>query len=131
MSRHGPEQRRAADQRGRSAEERAAELLEASGYTLLARRYRVRGGEVDLIAADPDGVLAFVEVKARAVGADALAAVGARQRARIVTGALTYIAETPERAASPLRFDVIAVDGTGALYHLADAWRPEGDYGAF
>ena len=106
-------------------------MLQAKGYTVLARRYRVRGGEVDLIAADADGVLAFVEVKARAIGADALAAVGARQRARIVTGALTYIAETPERAASPLRFDVIAVDATGALHHLADAWRPEGDHGAF
>ncbi|MCB9959170.1 MAG: YraN family protein [Rhodospirillaceae bacterium] len=131
MSGRVTERRRAADRRGRTAEERAAALLEAQGYTILARRYRVRGGEVDLIAADPDGVVAFVEVKARAVGADALAAVGARQRARIVTGALTYVAETPERAASPLRFDVVAVDGTGALHHLADAWRPEGDHGAF
>ena len=125
-----PDARRAAETRGRKAEDQAAALLERHGYRILARRFRVRGGEVDLIAQDPSGVLAFVEVKARAVGGDALAAVGARQRRRIETGALTFLATRPEGAGLALRFDVIAVDRRGTVHHVPDAWRPDSDPGA-
>ena len=126
------QRRRAAERRGRSAEDRAAAMLEVQGYVILARRFRVSGGEVDLIARDPGGVIAFIEVKARAVSADALAAVSAHQRGRILTGALTYVAQNAAAAgAAPLRFDVVAVDGDGRLHHVVDAWRPDGDPGAF
>ena len=35
------------------------------GYRIQARRYRTAGGELDLVAESPDGVLVFIEVKAR------------------------------------------------------------------
>ena len=45
-------------------EDRAAEFLEAKGYEITARRFRVREGEIDLVAAG-HGYLCFVEVKLR------------------------------------------------------------------
>ena len=53
--------------RGTRAERIAADALRASGYRLLARRWRIPGGEIDLIAEDADGI-AIVEVKARRGG---------------------------------------------------------------
>jgi putative endonuclease len=51
---------------GLAAEAAVAAWLEATGWTLLARRVRsVHGGEVDILALDRDGVLVAVEVRAR------------------------------------------------------------------
>src|SRR5262245_54109214 len=50
--------------RGAGGEETAREHLEALGYRILARNYRCRYGEIDLIA-DDHGVIVFVEVKTR------------------------------------------------------------------
>ena len=126
-----PAARRAADARGRHAEERAAAVLERRGCRVMARRFRARGGEVDLIVRAPGDILAFVEVKARTVGDDALAAVGPRQRRRIETAALAFLATRPDVAGLALRFDVVALDRHGTVQHLPDAWRPDSAPGAF
>lgn len=58
---------RPVDQRrglGRWGEDYAARHLEAAGYTLVARNWRCRGGEIDLIFRDGETVV-FVEVKTR------------------------------------------------------------------
>ncbi|MBS1700066.1 MAG: YraN family protein [Armatimonadetes bacterium] len=49
---------------GRTAEDRAASYLLSLGYTIITRNYRIRGGEIDLIALDGE-VLVFVEVRWR------------------------------------------------------------------
>lgn len=49
---------------GQSGEEMATQMLEAKGYRILERNYRCRFGEVDIIA-EAEGILVFVEVKAR------------------------------------------------------------------
>ena len=49
---------------GRLGEDKAAEFLLANGYKILARNYRIRGGEIDIVAFRR-GVLAFIEVKTR------------------------------------------------------------------
>ena len=49
---------------GKSGEDRAVAELQRRGYAILARRYRTRYGEIDLVA-DDDGTIVFVEVKAR------------------------------------------------------------------
>ena len=49
---------------GQAGEDAAAALLADQGYTIVERNYRTRMGEIDLIA-EEDGVLCFVEVKAR------------------------------------------------------------------
>lgn len=50
---------------GASGEELAAAYLTRKGWTVLARNWRCRGGELDIIARDPDGVTVFCEVKCR------------------------------------------------------------------
>lgn len=44
----------------------ACRILERNGYTILSNNFCVRGGEIDIIASAPDGVIVFVEVKLRA-----------------------------------------------------------------
>jgi putative endonuclease len=52
-------------QLGRDAEAAVARGLEVSGWRILARRWRVHEGEIDLVCLDPSGFLVAVEVRAR------------------------------------------------------------------
>jgi putative endonuclease len=95
---------------GKHGEDLAAEELERRGYEILARRFRTRCGEIDIVANDGD-VLVFVEVKAR--GGDecgtAAEAVTPRKQRKVVRMATAYLAahEVFER---PCRFDVVTVE---------------------
>ena len=53
---------------GESGEEQACRELRRRGYAILARRYRTRHGEIDIVARDGE-VLVFVEVKTRSTEA--------------------------------------------------------------
>ena len=90
-------------------EKLAAEELARRGYALLARRYRTRCGEIDIVA-DDRGTLVFVEVKARAdaeFGSAAEAVTPWKQR-RLARMARDYL--TRERVVDrPCRFDVVAI----------------------
>lgn len=102
---------------GRAGEALAQRHLEARGLRILARNYRVAhgrsrpGGEIDLVAVEPDGTLVFVEVRVRRgrLGGGAAASVGAAKQARLVYAARTWLAALPR--VPPCRFDVVAVDG--------------------
>lgn len=83
-------ERVAAFRTGLSAETRAAALLMAKGYRILARRFRTPHGEIDLVAKRRN-LLAFVEVKARATLDDAAFAVTPRQQARIINAAQAWL----------------------------------------
>lgn len=94
---------------GELGEKLACDELQRRGYAILARRYRRRGGEIDIIARDTTTVV-FVEVKARegsafGSGADAITA---RKRRRIVLIAQDYLFRH-RLAGHPCRFDVVAV----------------------
>lgn len=114
---------------GRAAESAAAQMLEHSGYRILRRNFRARGGEIDLVAED-GGTLAIVEVRYRAGGrfgggADSITA--GKQR-RIVRAARVLLAAEPALARLPARFDVVDVSGApGALdcRLIRDAFRLE------
>ena len=80
------------------------------GYEILARRYRTRTGEIDIVASD-GGVTVFVEVKARAgdeFGGGAEAVTRWKQR-RLTMMALDYLARH-RLEDTPCRFDVVTVD---------------------
>jgi len=113
---------------GRLAEMLCAMRLTLLGYRILARGYRVPVGEIDIVARRRD-TLVFVEVKARAVLEDALAAVAPRQRQRVMRAAEAYVATHPQLALLTTRFDVMIVLPWPHLrclwpLHLRDAWRP-------
>ena len=88
--------------------------LEAKGYRIIATRFRVREGEVDIVA-QRDGVVAFVEVKTRRGDAMGTAAeqVGARKAKRLLIAAEAFGQAHPELPAER-RIDVIAVDLDGS-----------------
>lgn len=83
------------------------------GYAILARRYRTRYGEIDIIARDGETVV-FVEVKARrdeAYGGGS-AAVTAWKQQRIARTATDFLARRGFLD-EPCRFDVVTVDFEG------------------
>jgi putative endonuclease len=94
---------------GNYGEDVACRELESRGYEILARRYRQRGGEIDIIARDGRTIV-FIEVKARDGSdfGDAVEAVTAWKRQRITRMAVDYLARM-RLSESPCRFDVVAV----------------------
>ena len=96
--------------RGEEAEELAARFLAGQGLEILARNYRTRFGEVDLVARD-GATLVFVEVRLRSWGAfgGAAGSVDGRKQRRIVAAARHYLARLGTEPAC--RFDVITLQG--------------------
>jgi putative endonuclease len=95
--------------RGREAEERAARYLEAHGQREVARNFRIRGGEIDLICRDGK-TLVFVEVRQRNRSdfGGAGASITAAKQGRIVFAARHYLMGKPE---CDCRFDCVLIDG--------------------
>ncbi|MET0969281.1 MAG: YraN family protein [Tardiphaga sp.] len=106
---------------GLSAESRAAALLLAKGYRILARRFRTPHGEIDIVARRRN-LIAFVEVKARALLDDAAYAVTPRQQARISNAAQGWLMAHPEHAEFDLRFDVVLIAPRHLPRHLIAAF---------
>lgn len=116
---------------GKTGEDLACGELERRGYAILTRRYRRRGGELDIIARDGP-TLVFVEVKARdghAFG-EAAEAVTRFKRRRIAQLALDYIAlnRLHDR---PCRFDVVSIhmdDGRPVVEVFQNAFDVAGSW---
>jgi len=108
---------------GLFAETLASWGLQLRGYRILARRYKTRGGEIDLIACR-GRVLAFVEVKARGNLPAALEAVSPRAQQRIAQAARYFIAQNAALADYEMRFDLIALAPPFYWKHLDNAFRP-------
>jgi putative endonuclease len=114
-------QRIAAFRLGLSAESRAAILLIAKGYRILARRWKTPFGEIDIVARRR-GTLVFVEVKARERPDDAAEAVTGRNQRRIIAAAELWLARNPADAAREIRFDVVLVTPGKIPQHIANAF---------
>ena len=106
---------------GISAESRAAAVLIAKGYRILARRFRTPHGEIDIVARRRN-LVAFVEVKARASLDDAAYAVTPRQQARIIAAAQVWLMAHPEHAGYDLRFDAMLIAPRRLPRHLMAAF---------
>lgn len=99
---------------GDAAEEAVARHLEAAGCRPLARRFRGRAGEIDLIVQDGDSVV-FVEVKKARSIAQAALRLGRRQMDRICLAAQEFVDELPGGMLTEMRFDVALVDVHGRV----------------
>jgi putative endonuclease len=118
----GPRRRRiAAFRLGLSAESRAAMLLIAKGYRIMAQRWKTPFGEIDIVARRRR-VLVFVEVKAHERADDAAEAVTERTKRRIIAAAELWLAHRPEDAQHDIRFDVILVTPGRIPRHIANAF---------
>jgi putative endonuclease len=122
MSRYAaPEKRKRAERRGRWSEWGAAMFLMARGYRILAMRYRVRAGEVDIIARRGE-VIAFVEVKARRDLMVAIDAVTFTSQNRIRAAGDHWLARQPDAARLSLRYDIVAIVPWTWPRHIEDAF---------
>lgn len=111
----------AAEKRGRGAETLAALWLRLHGWRILARRARVPGGEVDIVARR-GRTLAFVEVKARSTGTAAAFSLDAYRLRRVVVAA-ERLAPRYMRDGDELRIDAIFIVPRRLPSHLPDIWR--------
>ena len=127
----GGEQEGPADMRkkesGDQGEALTARFLESWGYAILARQWRCRFGELDIVCRSPDGVLCFVEVKRRGSGSIGLPRefVDERKQARLRKSAAMYLATCSDEG--PVRFDVAEVyeeiDGSLRVEYLEEAFE--------
>ncbi|HSG87736.1 MAG TPA: YraN family protein [Pseudomonadales bacterium] len=103
----GPRTR--AQQSGDAAERLAEQHLRRAGLITVARNWRCRLGELDLVMRD-GAALVFVEVRRRRPGRHGTAAesVGPRKQARLIRAAQSYLQTLS--AQPPCRFDVVAFD---------------------
>jgi putative endonuclease len=106
---------------GISAESRAAALLIAKGFRILARRFRSPVGEIDIVARRRH-LLVFVEVKARERLDDAAWSVTERQRARIIAAAEAWLADHPDPSIQDIRFDAMLVAPGRMPQHIPAAF---------
>jgi putative endonuclease len=100
--------RRKSYRRGHRGEWLAAAALMAKGFRILARRYRTRLGEIDLIARRGDLVL-IVEVKARPTLRAAMEAIARESERRIEGAADLWLSRQPDYGRLSVRFDMVAV----------------------
>jgi putative endonuclease len=98
--------------------------------TIVERNFRVRGGEIDIVARKGD-VIVFVEVRSREVpgfGTPEESVTPAKRR-RIVGAARRYLSKVPPSSWREARFDVIAIEGSGEraeLRHYPAAFDAKG-----
>jgi len=106
---------------GLSAESRAAMLLVAKAYRILARRWKTPFGEIDIVARRRR-TLVFAEVKARDNIEEAVEAVTERTKERIIRAAEMWLAHRPEDIHMEIRFDVILVAPGKIPKHIVNAF---------
>lgn len=104
---------------GMAAEDTAARAYIAMGGRVLARRWKVPEGEIDLVV-HLDGVIVFVEVKSRKTLAAAMAALRPAQQARLVACAEQYLAKYANLNTA-CRFDLAALDISGHIEIIKNA----------
>ncbi|MCX7024551.1 MAG: YraN family protein [Spirochaetes bacterium] len=109
--------------KGRLGEDAACAFLEARGWSVVARNWRTRTGELDAVAVRA-GELAFVEVKSvDAYGPEsAERTVGRTKRARIVETAQYFLARNRQYDGMSMRFDVVLVREGSECVHIERAF---------
>lgn len=110
---------------GHEAEAKAATMLEAAGFTVVAQRYKTKYGEIDIIARQDDLIL-IVEVKARPTLAQAMDAVSRTAMRRIENASDIWLADQPDYHLLSLRYDLIAVLPDSAPQHIEALFTADG-----
>lgn len=106
---------------GEAAEARIAQDYERRGFSIARRRWRGKGGEIDLIVRQGADVI-FVEVKSARDFATAADRLGVRQMERLYTAASEFLEDEPAGQLTGARFDVALVDRRGAFEIVENAF---------
>ena len=112
---------------GKLGEDAAANFLESNGYEIVARNFRIRSAEIDIIA-QIDNVIVFVEVKARSNIRHGLPseAVNLRKQKKIIEAAGVFL-QDENFCECACRFDVVEVYLRGELVeeinHIENAFE--------
>jgi putative endonuclease len=111
-------------EKGKAGEDLAARFLLEKGYQILARNYRFKRSEIDIIA-QKDNCLVFVEVKWRSTDAFGYPEefVNEKKAAKILEGADQYIYEANWNG--NIRFDIVAIrqiNGQTEVVQIEDAF---------
>ena len=111
---------------GQISEDRAAAYLMARGYVIRERNWRLGHKEIDIIA-QKEGILAFIEVKARKSSrfGEAIEAVTDQKICNLVIAANAYVRY--HRIDLPIRFDIIGITGEPGrqiVEHIENAFYP-------
>ena len=117
----------ARQQLGSEGESIACAELERRGYRIIERNYRIRNGEIDIVA-DDAGTVVFVEVKTKSSGdyGDPIEEVTPQKQQQIISMG-EYYATYCCRPNTPCRFDVVTVDFSAQpprITFYQDAFRP-------
>ncbi len=112
--------RQDAEARGRRAERFAATWLRLKGWRILAMRVRTAAGEIDIVARR-SGLVAFVEVKARATAAELDYAID-EYRLRRVAAAAEILSAKYAQPGDDIRIDVILIAPRHLPRHIENAW---------
>lgn len=110
---------------GVQAEKLAALYLKAKGYRILATRYRVVVGEIDIVARSGETIV-FIEVKRRQNLAEALHSLQPRQQARIIRAAEHWLAENELPLNTDCRFDMMVFSAYLVPHHVKNAFATDG-----
>jgi len=96
--------------KGYQAEQLAGHFLTKNGLDIIARNYRCKGGEIDLVCRDKNTVV-FVEVRSRAATgfASAKESVTLTKQQRLIRAAHLFLLEKKWTESYPCRFDVVAL----------------------
>lgn len=110
---------------GKEGEDIAVKYLESKGYQILARNYRVKRQEIDIIAQE-EGIFVFVEVKSRSSSDFGFPEdfLSPPQEERIRNAAIAYLSEK-KILAQDIRFDIISIlinGQTPDIEHFEDAF---------
>lgn len=109
------------------AESLVCSWLRRHGWSIIARNYRTRRSEIDIIASR-DGITSFVEVKyaGDASHTMALEKIDPEKQSRIIHAATVFVSMHP--AEGQYRFDVVVVRGSPddmrVGTYIEDAFRP-------
>jgi len=96
---------------GDAGERLATMFLAQRGYKIIAHNFRIRGGEIDVVAQDADG-LAFVEVKTRRGDSSGAPeeSLTPRKRQHLIAAAQEFINTHDEYADHAWRIDLVAIE---------------------
>jgi len=107
--------------RGENAEQQAHNFLLKKGLKPVARNFRCKQGELDLIMLDKE-TLVIIEVRFRQTDkyGSAAESVTRSKQSRII--AATHIYLSTQKINKPLRFDVVALSGNGRIDWIQNAF---------